>query len=256
MASGTEAFILRLPDEILDPLLRIAAKKGTPAPRHRQAPYVLGTKAALPLVCRRFHRLTISRLYADISIHCRDGCVTGDEDWGDQFHLWTRTRLLHRTLRQNPSLWPYCRKLTIDTRLNPGILYKVITPLSVRSESPVSNLLYIAVDFVTWLSGTTCLTIIIDPLWNGDPFWKMNDIMKLVRLGSTHMLGLGKLRINHLGSTGISLYYLFYSLYHLGLDASLRELDLCGISKIGNWYDWQVLLVSKRLSSFTLYDQR
>lgn len=228
MARDISASILKLPDEILSLILQDAAQFTPPSP-YMEKP-VFGTAAALPLVCRRFHSLATPYLYTDIYIRCNstDGGYANDTI----IEGARRTRLLHRTFRQNASLWPHCRKLTITT----GMFYNGI-PASVR-ESPTSNLLYVAVDFITWLTDTT-------HLWIYDERLTRAALSHLLELAVENLPSLKDLRLKDTHGAPFVLPQLFGVLSKLEPGACLRTLDLQGISNVGNSRDWERLRVSK-----------
>ncbi|CAM1503149.1 Fc.00g079250.m01.CDS01 [Cosmosporella sp. VM-42] len=237
MAHGMKASILGLPDELLGPILLDAACFTPPSPFFEDGGF--GTAAALPLVCRRFHRHATPYLFADIYIRC-----TGEDSFyvtsaGDTIRkVVRRTRLLHRTFRQNASLWPYCRKLTIDT----GRFRQ--TPLASARESPMSNLLNIAVDFITWLTGTT-------RLWIYGQRLKASEVSHLLSLAVENLPGLKDLRLHDFYGARFVLPQVFEPLTGLDPSACLRTLDLKGISKIGNSLDWKRLRAKAGAASIT-----
>ena len=245
MAAGTEheAFILRLPDELLEPIL-VSSARFTPDPplRTRYEDYEddeedndYGTPQALPLVCRRFHRLATPHLYADIVIRCN-----GHEP----NESVRRTKLLHRTFRESPSLWPHCRTLTIladSPWAAPGV------PLF-NAESPTMNLLYIAVDLVAWLTGATELCI---KDCHGDH--KMSDILSLVRLAAEHTPGLKHLTLHGRWGSPFDLPLVSDTLSDLGLSACLRTLTISGISYAGNDSDWKRLRVGDTQTGLAMH---
>lgn len=218
MAEDRQAFILSLPDELLGPILLNAAHVTQPS---RFENRVFGTAVALSRVCQRFYSLVTPQLYADIWIRCTDG---------DQDGAARQTRLLHRTFRQNASLWPYCRKLTIDS----GNYFHV--PAS-RRQSPMCNLLYVVVDFMSWLTGTTHLYIQDDGL-------DLSEILRMLSLAVDHLPCLQELKLHHIYGAPFVLPELVSALSGLGPSACLRTLDLQGISNIGSSLDWERLRVS------------
>jgi len=118
-----KAFILRLPDELLDKIICAAA----PIIRHwnRKHCQVYDTALCLSLVCRRFHRIAMPYLYADIMIEC-----SGD-GWR---HPEQVPRHLHRSCRKNPFLWTLCRSL------------------KVYYQDCKNKYIYAATDFATWFT--------------------------------------------------------------------------------------------------------
>lgn len=243
MAAGTEheAFILRLPDELLEPVL-ISSARFTPDPPLRTSydddedDNDYGTAQALPLVCRRFHRLATPHLYADIVIRCNIHHEPNESV--------SRAELLHRTFRESPSLRPHCRTLTIRAD-SPWPAWGA--PLF-NAESLTMNLLYIAVDLVTWLTGATELCIENCP---GDH--KMSDMLSLVRLAAEHMPGLKHLTLHGRLGSSFDLPLVSDTLSDLGLSACLRTLDISGISYAGNDLDWKRLRVGDTQTGLTMH---
>ncbi|CAJ2503402.1 Uu.00g107960.m01.CDS01 [Anthostomella pinea] len=115
--------ILKLPDELLDSIcanVRPSAK-------------------TLALVCRRFDRVATPHLYLDLTLHVLSDLTR------DVYSLQAiaYTKVLHRTLKKNPALWPFCRNLTcyFDYLLEPG------------SRSYLPN------DIFTWLTAVQKLEV-------------------------------------------------------------------------------------------------
>ncbi|KAF4470825.1 F-box domain [Fusarium albosuccineum] len=128
-----EAFIMRLPDEILSKILDLAADTIFKADTFWGKDFFSKTTVALATVCRRFNRITTPRLYYHLVIW-----------WGKTNHV---TRSLHLTLRQRPELRQCCRRLTVIESRD----YK---PTSSR-QNPRK-----AMDLISWLTGTGQLKII------------------------------------------------------------------------------------------------
>jgi hypothetical protein len=119
---------------------------------------------------------------------------------------------------------------------------------SFNAESLTMNLLYIAVDLVTWLTGTTKLCI-KDCL--GDH--KMSDILSLVRLAAEHMPGLKHLTLHSRWGSSFDLPLVSDTLSDLGLSACLRTLDISGISYAGADSDWKRLRVGDTQTGLTMH---
>lgn len=123
-------FILKLPDELLDKIICAAAS----IIRHwnREHCQVYDTAFCLSLVCRRFHRISMPYLYADLIID------SSGDGWK---HPEQVPRHLHRSCRENPLLWTLCRSLTV------------------YHQESKNKYLYAATDFVTWFIAVRSFTL-------------------------------------------------------------------------------------------------
>jgi hypothetical protein len=110
-----ESYILRVPDEILDDVVRLAGKHR----RHSNSPsfsaWDYSGLHSMALVCRRFNNITTPILYQDLSCGCSlkkryppyYSCPDA---------LGPHDKKLHRTLLSNSGLRHFCRTLTIGLR--------------------------------------------------------------------------------------------------------------------------------------------
>ncbi|KAJ3529871.1 hypothetical protein NM208_g9564 [Fusarium decemcellulare] len=127
-----EAFIMRLPDEMLSKILDLAGGTIFKADTFWGKDYFSKTTIALATVCRRFNRIATPRLYYHLVVR-----------WGKTDHA---TRSLHLTLRQRPELRQCCKRLTV---------------IESNGNKPASSCKTprLAMDLVSWLTGTNQLKI-------------------------------------------------------------------------------------------------
>ncbi|KAL6237198.1 hypothetical protein BDW75DRAFT_88463 [Aspergillus navahoensis] len=135
-APPNRAYILRLPDELLENILRYACSflDGTIYERsYGQRPETrYYTLASWSLICRRLYPIVTSFLYADLLIACSTPGVQHE----------SVSKLLHRSCRQNPALWDLCQRLIVHYR-DSGVI---------PCEKQRNPLYYIANDFTTWFT--------------------------------------------------------------------------------------------------------
>lgn len=223
---AVEPYILRLPDELLDKILRLLSET---------CRYILPPKLGyenaqtLALVCWRFNQLVTPYLYSSFYLNYS----TEDDDDG-----WIYPYLaedLHRTLAQNPALWPLCKSLVIDHGTKR------------RYRAPSKNL-YIAMDLATWLTATTSL----DVATYGDSL-TFREAWSIVSCGLKFMDQLTELRFrDRHPSCNLSLPMLIEDLEKIG--PNLRLLQLHGISEFSDSDAWRKLDVSPHMlkSAFRL----
>ncbi|VUC23396.1 unnamed protein product [Clonostachys rosea] len=246
--------ILRLPDELLAPVLQdsVHVEYETWRDDHSE-PFLRSchptTARALVSTCRRFYRLVTPLLYANIQIQC-NGASDDDGELAEAH----RTRLLHRALRTNTSLWPHCRKLEIA--FGP----KSYTKVPFDRESPVHNLTYVACDCLNWLTNITELCIIGWPqpkvLLDTYTFHILvlptrDDLLYLFRLAIGNLPRLRHLRLHTYDEAMLALPTLHTGLSGFKLDASLRTLDLSGITHVGTNEDWASIRAQAGTSPLT-----
>ena len=132
-----EVFIFRLPDELLDTILKLAALslgfRGWCCDCKALGNYTVVKK--LVLVCRRFHRVVLPLLYHTIRFDYPHQIVPPT----------TAVRRLYRGLQENPSLRQYCKAFSIHVS-------------DIRSTSTVEDFFFANV-FVSWLTKVRCLQI-------------------------------------------------------------------------------------------------
>ncbi|CAH0056889.1 unnamed protein product [Clonostachys solani] len=232
--------ILRLPDELLAPLLQesVHVEHDTWRDDHSK-PFLKSCNAttarALISTCRRFHRLVTPLLYANIQIQCN-----GVHTW--KLATAHRTRLLHRTFRTNTSLWPHCRRLEIEF----GASCYGGGPFD--RESPVQNLMYIACDCLNWLTNIIELRIncwaqslVHEGQFQALLFPTRDDLLYLMRSAMDNLPHLRHLGLHTYQEAMIDLPTVHTGLSRLKPDAFLRTLDLSGITHIGTNDDWELL---------------
>lgn len=131
------AFILKLPDEILLPVLELATTNPRLSEEHCHCETLLdyADLKSLLFTCRRFSRIVLPWLYHTIRF-----------DYPHQMVRPTRAaKSLHRSLQENPSLLQHCRVLRIDTN---GYLAGTIP-----ADFSIAN------DFVSWFKRVRCLEV-------------------------------------------------------------------------------------------------
>ncbi len=92
--------ILRLPDELLDRILDLSCP---PVTEYIRSLATYRDAQTLMLVCQRFHQIARPILYRGIKSGYRSEFVPPSK----------KARLLHRTLRENQSLWVHCNELFV-----------------------------------------------------------------------------------------------------------------------------------------------
>jgi hypothetical protein len=139
--SSTEAFIFRLPDELLAIILELATKNNTRYTSWRWWYCVYHTPSnyadikALALVCCRFNRIALPLLYRVIRFRFPRHIVPSTK----------AVKTLHSTLQKYPSLSQYCRRLSIRI-------------VDSRSESRLEDF-SIVNDIASWLTKVQCFEI-------------------------------------------------------------------------------------------------
>ncbi|KAL4998620.1 hypothetical protein BDV10DRAFT_69063 [Aspergillus recurvatus] len=135
-APPDRAYILRLPDELLESILQNACSfiEGTIYERSygdmSEARY--NTLASWCLICRRLYPLVMPFLYADLLTAYSSPYLQRE----------SVSKLLHRSCRQNPALWRLCQRLIVHYR-------GLGAPGSEKQRNPLH---YIANDFTSWFT--------------------------------------------------------------------------------------------------------
>ncbi|KAL4920629.1 hypothetical protein BDW62DRAFT_198924 [Aspergillus aurantiobrunneus] len=201
------AFILRLPDELLESIIcSIFSVKVC-----QSSPYIrsyydrhetrFGMMASLCLVCRRLYALSMPYLYADLIVACGLGSVQPG----------SVTKLLHRSCRRNPSLWPLCRRLIVHYR----------DDLHARDlNKPGNPLYYVAIDLTAWLVETRCFVLF--GMGDDERGWD------LLRQALTSFRSLTELALVHGDSYRIDYLRVLETLDELGW-SQIRTLALDGV---------------------------
>ncbi|KAH8692381.1 hypothetical protein BGW36DRAFT_387494 [Talaromyces proteolyticus] len=221
------AFILRLPDELLDNIICKAAYLPENSPSMRSWHYtnveLYGTLATLCLVCQRLNRLAMPYLYADPMIYCYKPLHSQPKQ---------ATRLIHRSCRENPSLWPLCRRLIIHYEDRDVV----------DRENRKNPYLYVAMDSVTWF--TAAKSLVIMGLGRDERAWI------LLRSALEHITGLTLLSLrSHIGYN-ISIPQVVEILSDFKLQ-DIRTLHLEGISIGGDALSWRKLQEKAGTARFT-----
>ncbi|KAK4441991.1 hypothetical protein QBC34DRAFT_419389 [Podospora aff. communis PSN243] len=139
--------MLALPDELLLEIFNNLFLPPPPSPPSGDPKRHCAEGAALPKVCRRFHRLATPGLYTHLDVHFTDA-ESGDPTYS--------AKLLHRTLDENSNLHHYCRSLRL---ILPDPDYQSQgLPLN-RASRPVRDALLMAFNITAWLKNTTNLFI-------------------------------------------------------------------------------------------------
>ncbi|OQE44130.1 hypothetical protein PENCOP_c002G01836 [Penicillium coprophilum] len=211
--AANRAFILELPDELLDAI--ICATEPVAQIRIHGFEHsfkVYETGIVLSLVCKRFYRITVPYLYADLMVS------TSDNAWGE--------KKLHRTFRENPSLWPLCQNLMIG-----------------YDTSNIGNL-YVATDCITWLAAAKTLT-----------FWELEGKKgwDLLRLATEQRSRCNSLSFCSTESYNINLLSVVDILgdFKSGFLPHLKTLSLCGVSTYGDQMCQEALSQNTGMASFT-----
>ncbi|CAI7665522.1 unnamed protein product [Penicillium glandicola] len=196
------AFILKLPDEVLDTIIGAMAPVIHDPRCFREHYQVYGMATVLSLVCRRFYRIAVSHLYAELVISASDDT----QGQPNQF-----LRHLHRSFRENPSLWKLCRHLTLT-----------------YDKSNTGNL-YVATDCFTWLTAVKTLTF---RGLEGKKAWE------LLQSATKHMPSCNALSISarHVGNYDLHLLFVIDALgdFKPGIFPHLQKLRLSGVSFYGD----------------------
>ncbi|KAL2812685.1 glycerate kinase [Aspergillus cavernicola] len=211
------AYILRLPDEILDCIIREASSIPENTPRLRSYCHqqwdLYDMAASLTLVCRRFCPIAMPYLYADLVIRCHPKRAYPS-------HV---SKLIHRSCRRNPSLWPLCRRLIVH----------YVDP---RSADPPSA------DLTTWF--TDIRSFALFGLGGDERAWD------LLRLALESIPALTDLYLVAGGEYEMDLPRLLDKLGDLG-STKIRKLELEGVSKRGDSLDWAKLQSKAGTAPFT-----
>lgn len=195
-----QPFILHLPDELLADIAQSAMQ-----PRRWRESYDVATLSALSRVSRRFRRVATPYLYSQIEYLASSSFLN-------------RMKLIHRALRENPALWPFCQDLLLDLSS-----YNLST-------------LYIPMDFATWLTASTSLYLSF-----GDESKATSpQTRSIVCIAFRHMLNLGQISWYGELHNNITLSSVCYLLDGL---PCLKTLE---ISRIGrtNASSWEFFRVS------------
>ncbi|KAF7516711.1 hypothetical protein PCG10_001978 [Penicillium crustosum] len=198
-SSLDRAFILKLPDELLGMIISHMAPiiDDFKYLCEQYQPYQMAV--ALSLVCKRFYRITVPYLYAELVVN------TGDNTWRRPTQI---SKYLHRTFRENPLLWKLCRHLTVTC-----------------DESSNDNL-YAVTDFLNWLTAAKSLT-----------FWGFggNKAWELLRLGIEYISGCDILSLNA-SHYNLHLPFVIDALgdFKSGSLPNLQTLKLGGVSIYGD----------------------
>lgn len=207
------AFIFRLPDELLDDIICRATHLPENTPGMRSFGYshseLYETLAALCLVCQRFNRLAKPYLYADSMVHCYPP---------HKPQLQEATRLIHRSCRENIFLWPLCKRLIIHYQ-----------------KHRKNRCLYAAMDFVTWF--TAAKSLVIFGMGEDERAWI------LLRSALEHMTGLTLLSLQGDSSYNLSIPRVVEILSDFKLE-DIRTLHLEDISMSDGTLSWKNLQVS------------
>lgn len=213
-SSLDRAFILKLPDELLGMIISHMAPiiDDFKYLCEQYQPYQMAV--ALSLVCKRFYRITVPYLYAELVVN------TGDNTWRRPTQI---SKYLHRTFRENPLLWKLCRHLTVTC-----------------DESSNDNL-YAVTDFLNWLTAAKSLT-----------FWGFggNKAWELLRLGIEYISGCDILSLNA-SHYNLHLPFVIDALgdFKSGSLPNLQTLKLGGVSIYGDQICQEELRVCICISS-------
>ena len=193
-----EAYISRLPDELLVRILELATLESGPGgvcDCEKQRSYA--AIRTLLGICHRLHRIVLPFLYHTIRFNYPQGTVPPTR----------AVRSLHRRLQKNPSLRQHCLVLWVNID-------------DIGSKAEVEEF-FIANDLVTWLTKVRCLKI------HGGFEGKRNaHTWALIRNVTQHMRELEHLSISRQG-WGL---YLSPIIEHLEIP-SLRKLNVHGVSE-------------------------
>lgn len=193
------AFILKLPDELLDMIISAMAPT-IHEHRYLREYHQVYEMAVFSLVCKRFYRITVPYLYAELVIY------TSVDHWRRPTQI---SKHLHRTFRENPSLWKLCQHLTVN-----------------YDRSNIRNL-YVATDCITWL--TAAKTVTFRDL-EGKKAWE------LLQLATKHMSGCKALLLdaNHLYNLHLPFVIDALGDFESGCLPNLQTLRLRGVSFYGD----------------------
>ncbi|KAJ5817489.1 hypothetical protein N7447_007497 [Penicillium robsamsonii] len=216
------AFILELPDEVLDAII---CATGPAAHTGSDGAYgfkVYGMGTVLSLVCKRFYRIAVPYMYADLVIN------TSDKTWGVPKQVFKK---LHRSFRDNPLLWPLCRHLIVS-----------------YDTTNVNNL-YVATDCITWLIAVRALT-----------FWGLTDrkAWDLVRLATEQKSSCNSLSLCSANYYDLDLLLVIDILgdFKSGFLPDLQTLCLRGISLYGDQLCQEALGEKAGTAPFTKLELR
>ena len=164
-------------------------------------------------VCKRFNQVATPYLYSSLHFDCES------PRWS-KFPAHARKRL-HRTLKENPSLWPMCKKLRIE-----------------HQDNPHPSNVYEALDLATWLSETRSLVVTVH-----GGIGSFQEAWSIVARALNHMPKLTELGFHDWHQRDIPISVVVDGLGGLGASSSLRTLDLSGISTTGSHKAWAKLKV-------------
>lgn len=197
------------------------AKDAIRARIYRDQAYATG--ATLALVSRRFHRLAISHLYAELHV----GCDRVSWTVHIRAQLPIKTLQLHRSLAHNPALRRLCRRL---------VLY-------FSTEKP--DVVGVPTDLVTWL--TSVRSLVTNGIRATGPGWM------LLRRAICHMVNLEQLSVKPLIEGIVDEAFEFDKTYRDGVElpwvvdavngfTKLQTLELVGVGsgdevlKVSEWH--------------------
>ncbi|KAL3440272.1 hypothetical protein BJX65DRAFT_35451 [Aspergillus insuetus] len=227
-----EPFILRLPDELLDRIIREACTAPLEEPygdtwwRIDKRGHTRNVKSAapLPIVCRRLYSIAVPYLYADIHVSCHR----------DRGSLPAATRL-HRSMRRNPALWGLCRRMLVD--------FDQTDEGDERERETVQNpFLFRAMDYCTWFEGLRSLA------FHGLQYLRAWD---LVAVAVANCPLLEELRLVCRAPYSLDLGRVV-DLLSEGQSPRLRVLQVDGISKEGGYLMEKKLREKAGLASFSV----
>ncbi|KAL4802203.1 hypothetical protein BDV18DRAFT_164378 [Aspergillus unguis] len=192
--------LLRLPDELLSKIIEATHSEDRQFWRSQQEHGFHRTCASLCLACRRLYPIAMPLLYSELVITCSPAR-----------QLSTSSKLLHRSCRQNPALWPLCRRLEIDHFDDS------------RGNDSGRPLDYIASDLISWLTGTTSLALM--GLGQVETGWE------LLYRAAESFPNLNALVLED----GDHRIHPWRVMQILGEGSEIRRLALDGVSKRGPW---------------------
>ncbi|KAL4737419.1 hypothetical protein BDV11DRAFT_155059 [Aspergillus similis] len=204
-APSDRAYILQLPDELLEGILLYAcppfdgATYSQTVKERREEQYSM--LASWCLICRRLYPLVMPLLYRDLVVDCSPPQVQRE----------SVSKLLHRSCRQNPALWALCQRLTLHY-FDHAAHYR---------EGLGNPLYYIANDFTTWFRGVRSLTLF--QLRDDERAWQ------LLRQGLCNFRNLTELSLKHAISYDMDLWRVSNLVSELACP-QLRTLALYGLT--------------------------
>lgn len=224
-ATGSgECMILRLPTEVLDPILALVLERDE-AIEHPDSRTFEAFAASLARTCRYFANIVTPYLYSSLYVLAR-GTV---KEWNpeDEPQL-QRSRRLLRTLRETPQLRSLCRTLHIDggSEQRPSGSPKPERGLRYRSSQLCLPPITIA-ELVVMLNG-----IIEFRIGAGGGFLSNEpnfDYREMIRTALEHATSLKILTIRFMGGRGFTCHDIMESLCDLSPDTRLEKLDIEGM---------------------------